>query len=113
MNRRAKSNHMYWQHWNNESPAAWLSKASRDGLEGKTAPVSVNLIRQAVKAQTERLKLGGWSKPSETGVDQDLLDLTQQIDLTGRAEARSVERAIYGCARATARATADGGQPGI
>src|SRR5690625_6343085 len=52
MNRRAKSNHMYWQHWNNESPAAWLSKASRDALEGKLARVSVNFIRLAVTSLT-------------------------------------------------------------
>ena len=113
MNRRAKSNHMYWQHWNNESPAAWLSKASRDALEGKLARVSVNFIRLAVTSLTERLTLRGWTKPGETGVDQELLALTQQIDLPARAETIHVDRALYGCAYATVWATADGGQPVI
>src|SRR5690625_1446046 len=113
MNRRAKSNHMYWQHWNNESPAAWLSKESRDALEGKLARVSVNFIRLAVTSLTERLTLRGWTKPGETGVDQELLALTQQIDLPARAETIHVDRALYGCAYATVWATADGGQPVI
>src|SRR5690625_2533175 len=110
MNRRAKSNHMYWQHWNNESPAAWLSKESRDALEGKLARVSVNFIRLAVTSLTERLTLRGWTKPGETGVDQELLALTQQIDLPAGAETIHVDRALYGCDYATVWASADGGR---
>src|SRR5690625_3612712 len=106
MNRRAKSNHMYWQHWNNESPAAWLSKASRDALEGMLARVSGNFIRLAVISLTERQTLRGWTKPGVTGVDQELLALTHQIDLPARDESIHVDRALYCCAYATVWATA-------
>src|SRR5690625_4786873 len=97
MNRRAKSNHMYWQHWNNESPAAWLSKASRDALEGKLARVSVNFIRLAVTSLPERLTRGGWTKRGDTRVDEEVLALTQPIDPRARAEPIHVDRALYGC----------------
>src|SRR5690625_5485418 len=63
MNRRAKSNHMYWQDWNNESPAAWLSKESRDALEGKIARVCVDFIHLAVYSITEHNTLRGWTTP--------------------------------------------------
>src|SRR5699024_8727831 len=111
LNRRAKSNHMNWQHWNNESPAACLSKEYRDALEGKLARVSVNFIRLSVTSMTESLTLRAWTNPGETGVDQELLALTQQIDLPARAETIHVDRALYGCAYATVWATADGDNP--
>ena len=113
MNTRAKANRTYWQHWNNESPAAWLSPESREALEGKLSRVSVNFIRLAVTSLVERLTLRGWTTPGATGIDEDLLAISQLIDLPARAETIHIDRALYGCSYATIWATADGAQPTI
>lgn len=111
MRARAAANREYQQHWNNASPAAWLSKESRDALEGKLARVSVNFVRLAVTSLVERLTLRGWTKPGENGIDKDLLTIAQQVDLAAKAETIHVDRALYGCSYATVWTTADGARP--
>ena len=111
MDNRAKANRVYRQHWTNDSPAAWLSKESREALENKIARVSVNFIRLAVTSLVERLTLRGWTKPGENGIDRELLELSQLIDLAAKAETLHIDRALYGCSYATVWSTADGAQP--
>ena len=111
MDNRVKANRIYQRHWNNESPAAWLSKESKKALEGKLSRVSVNFVRLAVTALVERMTLRGWTKPGEAGIDMELLTLAQQIDLAAKAETIHVDRALYGSSYATVWSTADGRQP--
>lgn len=111
MNTRKAANRVYKLHWNNESPAAWLSKDSRDALDGKISRVSVNFVRLAVTALVERLTLRGWSESGGTGIDRELLGIAQQVDLPAKAETIHIDRALYGCSYATVWNTADGAQP--
>lgn len=111
MDSRAKANRVYRQHWTNDSPAAWLSKESREALENKIARVSVNFIRLAVTSLVERLTLRGWTKPGENGIDRELLALSQLIDLPAKAETLHIDRALYGASYATVWSTVDGAQP--
>ena len=111
MNSTKHRNRIYTQHWNNESPAAWLSSESREALDGKLVRVSVNFIRLAVRSLVERLTLRGFSRDGESGVDRGLLKVSQLVDLSARAETLHVDRALYGAAYATVWATADGRQP--
>lgn len=108
---RAQANNTLTQHWNNESPAAWLSKESRDALENKIARVSVNFVRLAVTSLVERLTLRGWTKPGDAQLDSELVELAQQVDLAARAETVHIDRALYGCSYLTVWTTADGARP--
>lgn len=111
MNQRAQANRLYYKHWNNNSPAAWLSKESRDALDGKLARVSVNFVRLAVTALVERMTLRGWTQPGVNGIDRGLMELAQRIDLPAKAETIHIDRALYGASYATVWSTADGAQP--
>lgn len=113
MEERASANRKYREHWENDSPAAWLSKDSRDALDGKLAKVSVNFVRLAVTSLVERLTLRGWTKPGATDIDSELLALAQQLDLAARAETIHIDRALYGASYATVWNTADGKRPTI
>lgn len=111
MEKRATANAEYRNHWNNDSPAAWLSKSSRDALDGKLAKVSVNFVRLAVTALVERLTLRGFTAPGKTDIDKELLTIGQQVDLAAKAETIHVDRALYGAAYLTVWNTADGSRP--
>lgn len=111
MTRREQLNRRYFQHWNNDSPAAWLSVESRDALEGQLNKVNVNFIRLAVQSLVERLTLRGWTLPGDTDVDRKLLELAQRVDLHGAAETIHTDRALYGNAYCTVWNTRDGSRP--
>jgi hypothetical protein len=113
MDKRAKANRKLTKHWNNDSPAAWLSKESRDALENKIARVSVNFVRLAVTSLVERLTLRGWTKPGDAQLDTELVELAQQIDLAAKAETTHIDRALYGCSYLTVWSTADGTRPAL
>lgn len=111
MESSASNNRATARHWNNESPAAWLAEESRDALDNKIARLSVNFVRLAVTSLVERLTLRGWTAPGSNEVDGELVALTQQTGLAGRAETIHVDRALYGCSYATVWTTADGSRP--
>lgn len=105
------SNRKYLKHWNNDSPAAWLSKESRDALDGKVSKVSVNFIRLAVRSLVERLTVRGFIKPGQNQIDQDLLALTQRVNFNTATEIIHTDRALYGTAYCTVWNTRDGSRP--
>lgn len=111
MNDRATANAVFERHWNNESPAAWLSKESRDALDNKLSRVNVNFIRLAVASLVERLSLRGWTAPGSTDIDQQLVALADVVDLAAKAETIHTDRALYGSAFCTVWTTADGKRP--
>ena len=104
-------NRILAQHWNNESPAAWLSTESRDALDNKLPRLSVNFVRLAVNSLVERLTLRGWTAPGSNDIDRELVELAQQTNLHAKAETIHVDRALYGSAYATVWTTRDGRQP--
>lgn len=104
-------NRKYEQHWNNDSPAAWLSDESRSALDNRLARLSVNFVRLAVTALVERLTLRGFTAPGETRVDGQLVDLAELTGLQAVAETIHTDRALYGKAYCTVWATSDGARP--
>lgn len=99
------------KHWDNDSPASWLSKESRDAVDGKLARLSVNFVRLAVNSLVERLSLRGWTAPDSSEIDAELTQLGHTVGLGAKAETIHVDRALYGCAYATVWSTADGARP--
>lgn len=107
----ANRNKTLANHWNNDSPASWLSSESRDAMDNKLARLSVNFVRLAVNSLVERLSLRGWTQPGTTEIDSELLELAQQVGLAAKAETIHVDRALYGSAYATVWTTSDGARP--
>lgn len=111
MEKCTSRNHKLAQYWNNESPAAWLSKESREALDSRLAKLSVNFVRLAVNSLVERLTLRGWTAPGSNDIDGDLVKLAQVTGLDSKAETIHVDRALYGSAYATVWTTANGSRP--
>ena len=106
-----RRNRTLGKHWNNDSPASWLSKESSEAMDHKLARLSVNFVRLAVNSLVERLSLRGWSAPGDSSIDRDLIQLGQQVGLAARAETIHVDRALYGASYATVWTTRDGKRP--
>lgn len=109
-NRRGKL-HRLRQHWNGESPAAFLSKDSRDALDDRVARLSVNFPALVVRSMADRLKLRGFRHAGQQGTDETAGRLMRQTDLHNVAELVHTDRQLYGAAYCTVWTTADGSRP--
>lgn len=98
------------QHWNNESPAGWLSKQSRDALDGKLSRVSVNFPRLVVQSISDRLTLRGFRERGSSDLDNKFTQLMGTVNLSALQEHIHVDYLLYGAAYGTTW-TADNGQP--
>lgn len=107
----ASRNRKIGKHWDNDSPAAWLSRESRDAIDNKIARLSVNFVRLAVNSLVERLSLRGWTSPGSNTIDTELIELGQKVGLAAKAETVHVDRALYGSSFATVWTTKDGARP--
>lgn len=99
------------QHWEGRSPAAFLSKESRDALEDRVSRLSVNFPALAVRSMADRLKLRGFRTGGAQGLDDRAGRLMRQTDLHNVAELVHTDRQLYGAAYCTVWTTADGTRP--
>lgn len=113
MEESGRANKTLAAHWNNDSPAAWLAKESKDALDNKLARLSVNFVRLAVNSLVERLTLRGFTATGSNDIDKEMIELSQQVNLPALAELVHTDRALYGSAYATVWTTRDGKRPTI
>lgn len=111
MEESAASNRTYALHWDNDSPASWLARESRDALDNKLARLSVNFVRLAVSSLVERLTLRGFTAAGSNVIDSELIALAQQVNLPAIAELVHTDRALFGKSYATVWTTLDGKRP--
>lgn len=111
MDDSASRNRVLTRHWNNDTPAAFMSKESRDAMDGKLEKIGVNFVRLAINALVQRLTLRGWHAPGTATLDKDLIALGQQVNLPAISETVHVDRALYGCSYVTVWTTRDGSRP--
>lgn len=88
-------------HWENKSPAAWLSQESRDALGGQFSKLAVNYPRLVVSSRVDRLKLRGFLDPATGEHDPRLIQLAVETDLAAVSELVHTDRALYGAAYCT------------
>lgn len=108
--RRGKLDQLTKQ-WNGEAPATFLSKDSRDALEGKVKRVGVNMPRLAITSLTDRLKVQGFREQGEESADVALGSLARRVNLAAAADRVHVTRALYGAAYVTVWTSERTGQP--
>lgn len=98
--RRGKLDHLT-KHWDGEAPAAFLSKDSRDALEGKVRKVGVNMPRLAITSVTDRIKVQGFRQQGDESADKTLGAIMRRANLAAAADRMHVTRALYGAAYVT------------
>ena len=89
--------------WNGSSPAAYLSKESRDALDGRLARLGVNYPRLAVAALVERLALAGLGTTGSSTWGRFLR--ANGLELSGLVH---TDRLLFGSAYVTVWATESG-----
>lgn len=89
--------------WNGTSPAAFLSKESREALDGRLARLGVNFPRLAVAALVERLSLAGLGRTGASTWGRFLR--ANGLELAGLVH---TDRLLFGSAYVTVWATEHG-----
>lgn len=90
----------YRQHWNGTPDGAFMSKASRDALEGRLGRLSVNFPRLLVCSYVDRMTLTGWT--GEQGdADAAAWARHRAAGLVARAELVHTDRLMYGSSYVT------------
>lgn len=107
----ARDNKEYRDHWTGNSGAAYLSGDAAEALDGKLGKLSVNFVRLAVSALSDRLTLRGFTRPTQKEIDTELLELAAAADLGAKSKTLHADRLLYGSAYCTVWTTADGRQP--
>lgn len=100
------------QHWAGESPAAFLSKDSRESLDNRLKRLSVNFPRLTVLALAERIRLAGIvdkrnGRPLADGTETSLWDALVDAGIRTASGVVTVDRLLYGTSYATVWATED------
>lgn len=98
----------YRRHWNNNSPAGWLSKKSRDALDGKLTKVNVNFPRLVVQSVGDRLRLRGFRVRGANDLDNPYTQLLHSVNLRALQEHVHIDYLLYGAAYGTAWTANDG-----
>lgn len=84
-------------HWNGRPPAAFLSKKSRDALDGRLRTLSVNIPRLVVNSKVDRLSLIGFTGDSEQRAGQIWDDWIRAGGI-GQSEMTHADYYLYGSA---------------
>lgn len=87
-----------WKHWRGEAPAAFLSKKSRDALDGRLARLSVNIPRLVVNSKVDRLHISGITAREDSRAATDLWQQWEQAGMTTAAEALHTDWYLFGSA---------------
>ena len=98
----------YRLHWNNNSPAGWLSKDSRDALDHKLSKVSVNWPRLAVQSISDRLQLRGFRERGSNDLDNEFTQLMDVVNLRALQNHIHNDYLLYGAAYGTSWTAANG-----
>lgn len=86
----------YRKAWDGDAPAAFLSKDSRDALDGKVTRLGVNYPRLTVQSVVERMRLRGFRRRGATELDAKLLAAARTMNLDAVADRLHTVRALYG-----------------
>lgn len=101
----------FTKHWHGEAPASFLSKDSRDAMEGKVRRLGVNMPRLAITSVVDRLKVQGFREQGDESANPELGKLARQMNLRAVADLVHTTRALYGAAYLTVWTSERTGKP--
>lgn len=87
--------------WRNESPAAFMSKKSRDALDGRLSRLGVNFPRLVVNSKVDRLSVSGFTNRSTGEIDTVSWEQWQRAGLVSKSEMTHTDFYLYGAAFVT------------
>ena len=87
-----------WKHWRGDAPASFLSKKSRESLDGRLSRLSVNIPRLVVNSKVDRLHISGVTSRAEGTSEQTLWRLWELAGMTSTAEQLHTDWYLFGSA---------------
>lgn len=87
--------------WRNESPAAFMSKKSRDALDGRLSRLGVNFPRLVVNSKVDRLSVSGFVSRETGEIDTVAWEQWQRAGLVSKSEMTHTDFYLYGAAFVT------------
>lgn len=94
--------------WNGNSPAAFMSKKSREALDDRLSRLGVNYPRLVVNSKVDRLSLSGFVSRETGEIDAEAWQLWQRAGMISRSEQIHTDYYLFGAAYATVWGTLDG-----
>lgn len=88
------------KHWRGEPDTAFMSKASREAMDGRLGRLSINFPRLLVNSYVDRMNLTGWT--GEDGeADTGAWSRFRAAGMVARSELIHTDRLMYGAAYVT------------
>lgn len=94
--------------WNGNSPAAFMSKKSREALDDRLSRLGVNYPRLVVNSKVDRLSVSGFVSRETGEIDAEAWQLWQRAGMISRSEQIHTDYYLFGAAYATVWGTLDG-----
>lgn len=94
--------------WNGNSPAAFMSKKSREALDDRLSRLGVNYPRLVVNSKVDRLSVSGFVSRETGEIDAEAWQLWQRAGMISRSEQMHTDYYLFGAAYATVWGTLDG-----
>ena len=94
--------------WNGNSPAAFMSKKSREALDDRLSRLGVNYPRLVVNSKVDRLSVSGFVSRETGEIDSTAWQLWQRAGMISRSEQVHTDYYLFGAAYATVWGTLDG-----
>lgn len=94
--------------WNGNSPAAFMSKKSREALDDRLSRLGVNYPRLVVNSKVDRLSVSGFVSRETGEIDAAAWQLWQRAGMISRSEQIHTDYYLFGAAYATVWGTLDG-----
>ena len=88
------------KHWQGRPDTAFMSKASRDALDGRLGALSINFPRLLVTSYVDRMNLTGWTG-ADGKPDAAAWERHRAAGLVARAELVHTDRLMYGSSYVT------------
>ena len=94
--------------WNGNSPAAFMSKKSREALDDRLSRLGVNYPRLVVNSKVDRLSVSGFVSRETGEIDSTAWQLWQRAGMISKSEQVHTDYYLFGAAYATVWGTLDG-----
>ena len=94
--------------WTGNSPAAFMSKKSREALDDRLRRLSVNYPRLVVNSKVDRLSVSGFVSRETGESDPNVWSAWERAGLVSKSEKIHTDYYLYGAAYATVWATMSG-----